>query len=236
MFGRKPRAPPAHGRIQLFDLRGKMVRFNFLRLMLLLCSVMATTNAEVAYTVYTNECGANAGRELTTVMNPQVQAIGTCQNHGKGADYYNSIQVLSCTDTCLCFKQFATPEADMGCNESSAVGFNIKMSCFNKCLQDCNGNNCGDTALPGSSVTRLQLTGSGQICKTPVSEEDFICLTTGMIKDSNGKIVDDFATTSTTGTTGTTTGTTGTSGAAPTSGCASIALSIFLGIALAAFY
>ena len=69
----------------------------------------------------------------------------------------------------------------------------IKLTCFDKCLQDCNGVNCGDTAQPDTGMTRLQLTGSGQICDAPVSEEELLaqCQTTGMIME-DGEFVDDF--------------------------------------------
>ena len=69
----------------------------------------------------------------------------------------------------------------------------IKFTCFDKCLQDCNGVNCGDTAQPDTGMTRLQLTGSGQICDKPVSEEELLaqCQTTGMIME-DGEFVDDF--------------------------------------------
>ena len=95
----------------------------------------------------------------------------------------------------MCFKQYAATSPDANCDETKALGTNVKMSCFDKCLQDCNGVGCGETAEPGSSMTRLQLTGSGPICDSPVSEEDFalFCQTTGMIKNSDGEIVDDFA-------------------------------------------
>jgi len=69
----------------------------------------------------------------------------------------------------------------------------IKFTCFDKCLQDCNGVNCGDTAQPDTGMTRLQLTGSGQICDKPVSEQELLaqCQTTGMIMEDD-EFVDDF--------------------------------------------
>eukprot|EP00956_Cyclotella_meneghiniana_P031341 scaffold82036_cov82-Cyclotella_meneghiniana.AAC.3 len=121
-------------------------------------------------------------------MEPQAQEIGYCQNHGIGASQYNSIEVIGCSDTCLCFRQVASPESDVDCDTSRAIGWNVKMSCFNKCLVDCNGSNCGETAT--TSRTRLMLTGSGPICASPVSEEDFSCETTGMILDDEGNVID----------------------------------------------
>ena len=95
---------------------------------------------------------------------------------------------------CLCFKQWASTDPESDCDDTSALkGWNIKFSCFDKCLQDCNGVNCGDTAQPDTGMTRLQLTGSGQICDAPVSEEELLaqCQTTGMVME-DGKFVDDF--------------------------------------------
>ena len=66
------------------------------------------------------------------------------------------------------------------------------MTCFDKCLMDCNGNNCGENAQPGDFPMRLMLTGSGPICSSPVSEEEFVCDTTGMILDDEGNPVDAF--------------------------------------------
>ena len=67
------------------------------------------------------------------------------------------------------------------------------MTCFDKCLQDCNGINCGDWAEPYSFPMRLQLTGSGQICNESVPDSEFSCETTGMILDEDGNAYDDFA-------------------------------------------
>lgn len=39
---------------------------------------------------------------------------------------------------------------------------------------------------------RLMLTGSGPICSSPVSEEEFVCDTTGMILDDEGNPSDAF--------------------------------------------
>jgi hypothetical protein len=66
------------------------------------------------------------------------------------------------------------------------------MTCFDKCLMDCNGPNCGETAQPGDFPMRLMLTGSGPICSSPVPEEEFVCKTTGMILDDEGNPVDAF--------------------------------------------
>ncbi|CAB9507271.1 expressed unknown protein [Seminavis robusta] len=173
--------------------------FDFSLCTCILSAALCGAKGEVVYTVFAAaEGGCQVGtNNISTVMDPQAQEIGYCQNHGVGASLYNSIEVLSCTDNCLCFKQWASDDADGNCNESLALGFNVKVSCFDKCLQDCNGNNCGDIALPGSATTRLQLTLTGSsaanlICATPVSEDEFVCETTGMIKDSDGDIVDDF--------------------------------------------
>jgi len=122
-------------------------------------------------------------RNLSTVMTDQPQEIGYCQNHGIGAALYNSIEVISCTDNCLCFNQVAADTGDVNCDQSRAIGGGVKMTCFDKCLQDCNGFNCGASMQPDSFITRLQLTGEGPICASPVSEEDFVCETTNMIKD-----------------------------------------------------
>ena len=125
-------------------------------------------------------------------MDPSPQEIGYCQNHGVGASLYNSLEVLGCSSNCLCFNQVAAETADVNCDTSKAVGEGVKMACFDKCLQDCNGNNCGESMEPDSSITRLQLTGQGQICTDPVADEDFVCETTNMIKDAEGNLVDDF--------------------------------------------
>ena len=96
--------------------------------------------------------------------------------------------------SCLCFKQWASTDPESDCDDTSALkGWNIKFSCFDKCLQDCNGVNCGDSAQPDTGMTRLQLTGSGEICDSPVSEEELLaqCQTTGMIME-DGTFVDDF--------------------------------------------
>ena len=157
----------------------------------LLAICVCNCNGEVAYNVFMNNCEGSPG--ISTVMDPSPQPIGTCQNHGKGRSAYNSIEVLGCSDTCLCFKQYAAKTEDAGCDESKSVGWNIKMTCFDKCLQDCNGINCGDWAEPYSFPMRLQLTGSGQICTEPVPDSEFGCETTGMILDEDGSAFDDFA-------------------------------------------
>ncbi|KAL7550988.1 hypothetical protein ACHAWF_014194 [Thalassiosira exigua] len=117
-------------------------------------------------------------------MEPQAQEVGRCQNHGVGKGAYNSIEVLGCTDRCLCFKQVAAMDGDANCDTSKAVGWNVKMSCFDQCLVDCNGIGCGETATVAGSRTRLMLTGSGPICATQ---------TTGMVLDENGDVVDTWA-------------------------------------------
>jgi len=102
---------------------------------------------------------------------------------------------LRLSSNCLCFKQWASSNEDSDCNDDSFLkGWMIKFTCFDKCLQDCNGVNCGETAQPDTGMTRLQLTGSpGQICDAPVSEEELLaqCQTTGMVME-DGKFVDDF--------------------------------------------
>ena len=105
---------------------------------------------------------------------------------------YNSLEVLGCSSNCLCFRQVAAETADVNCDTSKAVGGGVKMACFDKCLQDCNGNNCGESMEKDSSITRLQLTGDGQICTDPVADKDFVCETENMIKDAEGNLVDDF--------------------------------------------
>lgn len=55
--------------------------------------------------------------------------------------------------------------------------------------------NCfGDTAEPDSGKLACSKLGrSGQICASTVSEPHFTCDTTGIFLDSNGIIIDDFA-------------------------------------------
>ena len=53
------------------------------------------------------------------------------------------------------------------------------MTCFDKCLQDCNGVNCRDWAEPYSFP--MCLPGSGQIRAEPVPDSEFGCETTEMI-------------------------------------------------------
>lgn len=133
--------------------------------------------------------GSNSGGSVhSTVMENTPQPVGYCQNHGIGASLYNSIEVLGCTDTCLCFRQVAADTADANCNVDKAVGYNVKLACFDQCLLDCNGLNCQDTTGPEQAFTRLMLTGEGPICDTPVAPEDFVCETTGMILDENGDV------------------------------------------------
>jgi len=150
------------------------------------------TGQDVAYNVFSLPNCVATQQSQNHVLNEQPPPIGFCQNLGMGRAAYNSIEILGCSSTCLCFKQYASQNANDMCNPASR-GQNVKMSCTNKCLQDCNGVDCGDTALPDSGNTRLMLTGSGQLCASPVADEDFVCETTGMIKDSNGNFVDDFA-------------------------------------------
>lgn len=61
----------------------------------------------VTYNVFMNSCPRSTEeqqgdlRGVSTLMQPQAQDIGFCQNHGKGKSLYNSIEVLGCTDRCL---------------------------------------------------------------------------------------------------------------------------------------
>lgn len=61
----------------------------------------------VTYNVFMNSCPRSTEEQLgafhgaSTLMQPQAQDIGFCQNHGKGKSAYNSIEVLGCTDRCL---------------------------------------------------------------------------------------------------------------------------------------
>mmetsp|Transcript_42776 Transcript_42776/g.70605 ORF Transcript_42776/g.70605 Transcript_42776/m.70605 type:complete len:223 (-) Transcript_42776:123-791(-) len=187
---------------------------NLFALIIWLFFVGKKANAEgnVTYTVYTGGDGScppyPVDNTLATLMEPQAQEVGFCQNHGVGASLFNAIEVVSCTDKCLCFKQVAAETGDVNCDDtnSTAAGSNIKMTCFDKCLLDCNGDNCGETAEVGDPPnTRLMLTGSGPICASPVSEEDFVCETTGMILDENGNMIDAFTFHTTTTTTALTT-------------------------------
>jgi hypothetical protein len=93
------------------------------------------------------------------------------------------------------FKQVAANTEDADCDEDKALGWNIKMTCFDQCLLDCNGKNCGETVVAADPPhTRLMLTGSGPICASPVSEEEFFCDTTGMILDDYCNVIDAFNT------------------------------------------
>jgi hypothetical protein len=61
----------------------------------------------VTYNVFMNSCPQSTEEQqgdfhgASTLMQPQAQDIGFCQNHGKGKSAYNSIEVLGCTDRCL---------------------------------------------------------------------------------------------------------------------------------------
>jgi len=61
----------------------------------------------VTYNVFMNSCPRSTEEQqgdfhgASTLMQPQAQDIGFCQNHGKGKSAYNSIEVLGCTDRCL---------------------------------------------------------------------------------------------------------------------------------------
>ena len=160
----------------------------FCLLLALICK--CNGDGEVSYNVFIHDCEGRPG--ISTVMDSP-QPIGTCLHLGMGRAAYNSIEILGCSDTCLCFKQYVAQTEDAGCDESKSGGWNIKMTCFDKCLQDCNGINCGDWAEPYSFPMRLQLTGSGQICTESVPDSEFSCETTGMILDEDGNAFDDFA-------------------------------------------
>ena len=61
----------------------------------------------VTYNVFMNSCPRSTEEQqggfhgASTLMEPQAQDIGFCQNHGMGKSAYNSIEVLGCTDRCL---------------------------------------------------------------------------------------------------------------------------------------
>ena len=65
------------------------------------------TTGNVTYNVFMNSCPQSTEEQqgdfhgASTLMQPQAQDIGFCQNHGKGKSAYNSIEVLGCTDRCL---------------------------------------------------------------------------------------------------------------------------------------
>lgn len=68
---------------------------------------LALVGGNVTYNVYAGGDGScpptpnGWETNFSTLMEPQAQEIGHCQNHGKGKNAYNSIQVLGCTDRCL---------------------------------------------------------------------------------------------------------------------------------------
>eukprot|EP00440_Ansanella_granifera_P021161 gb/GFBE01022976.1/.p1 GENE.gb/GFBE01022976.1/~~gb/GFBE01022976.1/.p1 ORF type:complete len:209 (+),score=34.68 gb/GFBE01022976.1/:1-627(+) len=144
--------------------------------------------AEVIYRVYsaaTNptcdsalDSGGMPGNTL-----PDAAAIGSCQDFGKGKSAYNSIEILGCSSTCLCFRQYASEASNPSCDESLALGTNIKEACFDECKADCNGPGCGETTTLEQSQTRLALLGEGQICAQPQAAANYSCATTGMIKE-----------------------------------------------------
>lgn len=169
---------------------------SLLRLVAIVTAALDSANAvgNVTYDVYVGGSGACPPSDIfvSTLMEPQEQEIGFCQNHGIGANLYNSIQVLGCSDKCLCFKQIAAESADVNCDESKAFVTVVKMACFDQCLSDCNGPDCGKTAQPMDPPnTRLMLTGSGPICADPVAEEDFVCEFNAM-KLIDGNVIDQF--------------------------------------------
>eukprot|EP00756_Hemistasia_phaeocysticola_P052402 Hpha_TRINITY_DN27631_c0_g1::TRINITY_DN27631_c0_g1_i1::g.57397::m.57397 len=152
-----------------------------------LCSLAARSHAAVSYAVF--PVGANPTCNESLISGgvqphelPDKVAIGSCQEFGMGKSAYNSIKILGCSSDCLCFEQVAANDSTVGCDKSRTLGHNIKESCFSLCLQDCNGNNCGDTAT--TSGTKLRLLGSGQICDDPKSDAEYTCATTGMIENS----------------------------------------------------
>jgi len=117
------------------------------------------------------------GNTISTASS--VSQVGQCHDFGMGKSAYNAIEILGCSKACLCFKQYASNQADAGCNATRSLGANVKESCFNSCLQDCNGPNCGATAT--ESETKLKLVGSGTICEQEVPEDQYSCETTGMM-------------------------------------------------------
>lgn len=105
------------------------VKFNdHIRLVAISGAVCAAAANNVTYNVFASPTCERTGRFGPTLMEPQAQEVGHCQNHGVGKGAYNSIEVLGCTDRCLCFKQVAAMDGDANCDTSKAVGWNVKMS------------------------------------------------------------------------------------------------------------
>eukprot|EP00462_Mataza_sp_D1_P026430 CAMPEP_0175148436 /NCGR_PEP_ID=MMETSP0087-20121206/16625_1 /TAXON_ID=136419 /ORGANISM="Unknown Unknown, Strain D1" /LENGTH=361 /DNA_ID=CAMNT_0016433893 /DNA_START=165 /DNA_END=1246 /DNA_ORIENTATION=+ len=130
-------------------------------------------------------CDASLSRSMST----KIDDTRTCFDAGvSGTGLGNSLQVLSCSPTCMCFKQYG---GDQNCDDSKALGTNIKQACVGQCLPDCNGDGCG---LPGGErvenvdgidrQTYLALRGSPR-CKNMVSAEEYSCPTTGMIDENS---------------------------------------------------
>jgi len=117
---------------------------------------------------------------------------------------WNSIKILSCSSTCICYQQFAASSQGT-CDASEAVGFNTKQTCLGGCDADCNGNNCADH--PDTVYgTLLSLLGPNQewivpgsdaakalqpLCDNVVSDDEYFCPTTAMYTGEFSTTADD---------------------------------------------
>lgn len=171
----------------------------------LVCFGFAGVQAQVVYEVHGGGVPCTGSNQPETLDTSQ-----TCHAFGQGRTHYNSLKVVRCSSQCLCFNQLASVAPNPTCDESAAVGSNIKEACYNQCMPDCNGPNCASDPNYAGNPTALKLTGSGAICAQPVSDADYFCDTTGMVGGPANPSVDATTSTATTSTASATAGTTST--------------------------
>ena len=132
------------------------------------------------YAVLTSEGQAStcAAPEDARVSVP-VDGMVACNSLGTApTGNTNSITILNCSPTCICFQQFGgSPD----CGVTPALGTNIKESCTAQCKEDCSSKNCGALGRRGPVRTFLKLSGGTPRCPNMQTEADYSCDTTGML-------------------------------------------------------
>lgn len=98
----------------------------------------------------------------------------------RGGGNENSYRIHLCSSKCICFTQFAGTSV---CDESKSQGSNIKESCIDRCMGDCNGGNCQFSGT-GGGTTWLKLTEGPVTCDSQMPDDVYSCNTTGMVKSS----------------------------------------------------
>jgi hypothetical protein len=95
----------------------------------------------------------------------------------------NSIAILGCSATCICFRQFGgSPD----CGVTPGLGTNVKESCTDRCQEDCSSRDCGALGLRGPVRTFLKLSGGAPRCRNFQTDADYSCNTTGMLGRREG--------------------------------------------------